>query len=83
MAQMLTQELIRKPPSISSLSPTHSGPLINLLNYGDNRGIHAGRSELMFISSSLSATSCSKTAVVAVDFPHDNSTWTSDIASNH
>ena len=27
MAQMLTQEPIRKPPSISSLSPTHSRPI--------------------------------------------------------
>jgi hypothetical protein len=32
-------------------------------------GIHAGLSELMFIGSSLSATSYSKTATVAVDFP--------------
>ena len=45
-------------------------------------GIHAGRSELMFTGSSRSATSCSKTAVVAVDLPHDNGSWTSDIASN-
>ena len=36
----------------------------------------------MFTGSSLSATSCSKTAAVAVDFPHDNGSWTSDIASN-
>ena len=35
----------------------------------------------MFIGSSLSATSCSKTTVVAVDLPHDNGSWTSDIAS--
>ena len=33
MGQMLTQEPIRKPSSISSLSPTHSRPL---LIYGDN-----------------------------------------------
>ena len=45
-------------------------------------GIHDGRSELLFIRSSLSATSCSKTATVAEDFPHGNGTWTSDIASN-
>ena len=45
-------------------------------------GIHAGRSELMFTGSSLSATSCSNTAAAAVDFPHDNGSWTSNIASN-
>ena len=37
----------------------------------------------MFTGSSVSATSCSKTASVAVDLPHDNGSWTSDIASNH
>ena len=36
----------------------------------------------MFIGSSLSATSYSKTASVAVDCPHDNGSWTSEIASN-
>jgi hypothetical protein len=36
----------------------------------------------MFTGSSLSATSCSKTAAVAVDLPHDNGSWTSDIALN-
>ena len=37
----------------------------------------------MFTGSSLSATSCSKTTAVAVDFPHGNGSWTSDITSNH
>ena len=36
----------------------------------------------MFAGSSLSAISYSKTAAVAVDFPHDNGSWMSDIASN-
>ena len=48
----------------------------------DRGGIHAGCSELMFTGSSLSATSCSKTAAVAVDLPQDNGSWTSDIAPN-
>ena len=36
MAQILTQEPICKPPSISSLTQLTHGPLINMLNYGDN-----------------------------------------------
>ena len=36
----------------------------------------------MFTGSSLSSTSCSKTASVVVDLPHDNGSWTSDIALN-
>ena len=47
-----------------------------------HKGIHADRSELLFTGSSLSATGCSKTAAVAVDLPHGNGSWTSDIASN-
>ena len=36
----------------------------------------------MFTGRSLSATSCSNNAAVAVDFSHGNGSWTSDIASN-
>ena len=45
-------------------------------------GIHAGHSELMFIGSSRSTTSCPRTASVAVDFPHGTGSQISDMASN-
>ena len=45
--------------------------------------IHAGTSESGFSGSSRSATNCSRTAMVAEDFPHGNGSWTSDISSSH
>jgi len=45
--------------------------------------IHAGRSELAFIGSSRSATSCSRTASVAEDFHHGTGSQISDMALNY
>jgi hypothetical protein len=70
----------------SSLVEAHEAHDVALGGFGSvysgSGEIHAGALESGFIGSSLSFTSCSKTATVAEDFPHGNGSWTSDISSS-